>query len=252
MVANVQLALGDGVRYLDGGFQALVDGLAAAAAAAGVEVRTTRVESVQPAGTGAPASVSTADGGVVHAGTVVVAAGSPASAEGLLGTPISGADGLTGPITAACLELGLRRPPRHQVVFGIGEPLYCSTHCPPAQLAPPGHSVVHLMRNHGHDESLEPAEQRAWLHDAAAQAGVDADDVVEQRFLAEMVVSGGLPTAEGGGLAGRPPVIDPNRPGVVLAGDWVGPVGLLCDAAVASGRAAGLAATSRPASVAVP
>lgn len=252
VVANLQLALGEGVRYLDGGFQALVDGLEAAAWAAGMELRTVAVESVRAATSDTPASVSTAEGDVVRAGTVVIATGSPAAAEALLGTSIAGVDGLTAPVTAACLELGLRRPPRHQVVFGIGEPLYLSTHCPPARLAPAGGSVVHLLRNHRHDEVLEAREQKAWLRAAAAQAGVGDDDVVEERFLAEMMVSGGLPTAAGGGLAGRPLVSDPARPDVALAGDWVGPVGLLADAAVASGRAAGMAAASRLVAVTVP
>lgn len=82
VMANVQLALGDGVRYLDGGFQALVDGLAAAARAAGVEVRTAGVESVQVSERGRPASVVvTAGGDVVAAGTVVVAAGPPGDAH---------------------------------------------------------------------------------------------------------------------------------------------------------------------------
>jgi hypothetical protein len=43
--------------------------------------------------------------------------------------------------------------------------------------------------------------------------------------------------------------VDTGVPGVTLAGDWVGPDGLLGDAALASGRAAGrLAAQDRPGS----
>lgn len=245
VVTNIQLALGEGVRYLDGGFQALVDGLRAAAQRAGVEVRSVGAATVHPAGgSDDRPSVTTIDGQVIHAASVVVAAGSPAAAAGLLGEPVKRAEGLTAPVTAACLELGLRRPPRHRVLFGVGEPLYLSTHCPPARLAPEGHAVVHAMRNHRADETLDPGEQRAWLRAAAAQAGVADDDVVEERFLAEMVVSGGLPTAAGGGLAGRPPVADPSRPGVLLAGDWVGPEGLLADAAVASGAEAGRRASA--------
>ena len=252
VVTNVQLALGEGVRYLDGGFQSLVDGLTSSAWDAGVEVRVIGATSVRPAaGSDSQASVTTTDGTVIHAATVVVAAGSPGSATGLLGAPVTGAEGLTSPVTAACLELGLRRPPRHRVLFGVGEPLYLSTHCPPARLAPEGHAVVHVMRNHRSDETLGSGEQRAWLRAAAAQAGVADDDVVEERFLAEMVVTGGLPTAAGGGLAGRPTVADPGRPGLLLAGDWVGAVGLLADAAVASGAEAGRLAAARWTTMAV-
>ncbi len=248
VVGNMQLALAEGVRYLDGGFQAIVDGLQAAAAKAGVEFRAVAATSVQPGGS-APPVVHTAQG-PISAASVVLATGTPAAAANLLGAPILGAELLTAPVTAACLELGLRRSPRYPVVFGIGEPLYLSTHCPPAKLAPPGHAVVHVMRNHAADEPLEHHEQRAWLWAAAQQAGVTEDDVVEQRFLAEMVVTGGMPTAVGGGLPGRPAVSSPERPGILLAGDWVGAVGLLADAAVASGAVAGQHAAALAATMA--
>ncbi len=260
VVRQVQLALGAGVRYLDGGFQALVDGLGALAVAAGVEVRRVEVTGVRPAAGGAPPTAITADGAALAADTIVVAVGVPAAAAALVGRPVAGPASLTPPVTAACLELGLRRPPRTRVVFGVGEPLYLSTHCPPAGLAPPGHAVVHVMRNHLEGEDLTPAEQRAWLRAAASTAGVAERDVVEERFLARMVVSGGLPTAAGGGLPGRPAVAATDRPGILLAGDWVGPTGLLADAAVASGAAAGelaaqasgRAGTARSATMAVP
>lgn len=238
VVGNMQLALAEGVRYLDGGFQVIVDGLQAAALKAGVEFRTVAATSVHP-GSGTTRPVVHTAQGPISATSIVLATGTPEAAANLLGSPIIGADHLTAPVTAACLELGLRRPPRYPVVFGVGEPLYLSTHCPPAQLAPPGHAVVHVMRNHAADETLNHHEQRTWLWAAAQQAGVAEEHVVEQRFLAEMVVTGGMPTAEGGGLPGRPTVASPERPGILLAGDWVGPVGLLADASVASGAAAG-------------
>lgn len=157
VVTNIQLALGEGVRYLDGGFQSLVDGLQAAAQRAGVEVRSVGAASVRPAtDRDDQPSVTTIDGHVINAANVVVAAGSPAAAASLLGEPVKGTEGLTAPVTAACLELGLRRPPRHRVLFGVGEPLYVSTHYPPARLAPEGRAVVHAMRNHRADETLDP------------------------------------------------------------------------------------------------
>jgi hypothetical protein len=54
-----------------------------------------------------------------------------------------------------------------------------------------------------------------------------------------MTVAGVMPTASTGGLAGRPGIEDSGVPGVTIAGDWVGPVGLLADAALSSGHAAG-------------
>ena len=40
-------------------------------------------------------------------------------------------------------------------------PLYLSTHCPPADLAPPGHAVVHVMRYQPVDDTMPADDQRA-------------------------------------------------------------------------------------------
>ena len=122
-------------------------------------------------------------------------------------------------------------------MFGVDEPLYLSTHCPPAALAPPGHAVVHVMRYHHRDEPLDAFAQRAHLRRAARQAGIDDADVVEERFLAADD-GDGRDAARRRRWARRPPAGDDGRagPALLLAGDWVGDVGLLSDAAVASGR----------------
>jgi hypothetical protein len=120
------------------------------------------------------------------------------------------------------------------VLFGVGEPLYFSTHTPSAALAPPGRWVAHVMRYGARDADTDRAD--LWAH--ARAAGVNEDDVVEQRLLARMVVTHSVPVP-GLGLAGRPRVDAPGVPGVYVAGDWVGPDGLLADGALASGAAAG-------------
>ena len=65
-----------------------------------------------------------------------------------------------------------------------------------------------------------------------------------------MVVTGAIPTAANGGLAGRPAAEVPGLPGAFVAGDWVGPVGMLADAALASGVHAGRLAAARSARIA--
>jgi hypothetical protein len=67
---------------------------------------------------------------------------------------------------------------------------------------------------------------------------------VYERFLPEMVVVGWLPTAESGGLAGRPHTSVPGLRNLFVAGDWVGAEGMLSDAAFASGKRAGTLAAS--------
>lgn len=223
-----------GVTYLDGGFGSLVEGLSAVASAAGASIR-----EHQPAAgiTAVPGGweVALAGGDVRRAAAVIIAAGGPGVARQLL--PVDpGWPELGGPVTAACLDLGLRGP-APSVAFGLDEPLYLARHSPPGDLAPRGGSVVHVMRYGARDATLDHAELRAH----ARLAGIADDQIVEERFLATHVVTHLLPSPERG-LAGRPEVEVAGAPGVYLAGDWVGPSGWLSDAAMASGRRAGILA----------
>jgi phytoene dehydrogenase-like protein len=219
-----------GVEYLDGGWEQLTSGLMACATAAGAQIRP-HAPAQQISGGPGGWEVHTA-AGVIRAAAVVVAAGRPDATCRLLPAG-PGRDDMGPEVTAACLELGLRRPgPRF--VLGIDEPLYLSPHSPPGDLAPPGCGLVHLMR-YG---ATDPARDRQQLWGMAEAAGITQADVVVQRFLPRMVVVNRLPPPERG-LAGRPPVAAPGAPGVFMAGDWVGPDGWLCDASLASGEQAG-------------
>ena len=233
VAAQVKSAVTDGVRYLDGGWQVLVDGLRAAATEAGAELRTgTPIVGVE-AHADSGVSVLLGNGATLNGAAAVLAVGGPAAVASLLREPPHW--GLIGPpATVACLDLGLRRPPPKRVLFGLSEPLYFSTHTPSAALAPPGRWVAHVMRYGARDADTDRAD--LWAH--ARVAGVEEGDVVEHRFLARMVVTHAVPVP-GLGLAGRPRVDAPSVRGVYVAGDWVGPVGLLADGALASGAAAG-------------
>ncbi|UDY35378.1 FAD-dependent oxidoreductase [Dermatobacter hominis] len=238
-VPQVVHATSSGVLYLDGGFQQLVDGLADRLRRAGGSLHGhAAVRSVEP-GAGGTWTVTCADGRAVVARAVVLAGGGPAVAAGLLDRPVL-VDRAGPEVTAACLELAVRGPVPTRFVLGIDEPLYLSEHAPPADLAPEGVNVVHVARYGATSADAD----RTRLDELATLAGIRPADVVARRFLGRMVVQAGMPTAAGGGLAGRPPVVVDDRPGVLLAGDWVGPVGLLADAAVASGESAGALAAA--------
>jgi phytoene dehydrogenase-like protein len=114
-------------------------------------------------------------------------------------------------------------------------------HSAAARLAPEGSALVHVMRYGGlAGDAPETVErQLAGLLDAL-QPGW-RDGVVRQRFLPELVVSHALPEAVRGGLRGRPGPRVPDVPGLYVAGDWVGPEGMLADASLASARAAAAA-----------
>jgi glycine/D-amino acid oxidase-like deaminating enzyme len=244
-VRQLQLAVKPGVSYLDGGWQTLVDGLLGAALTAGAEVRAHHL-AFAIEGEGRGWVVRTGGDGMdaVRGSTVVVAGLTPQATAALLpGAPVW--TGLGQAIAVACLDLGTSRVPSVPVLFGLDRPLYFSTHCPPGDLAPRGRAVVHLMR---YGTTTADAD-RAELVDLARRAGVAASDIVEERFLARMVVSHASPVP-GLGLRGRPTVDAAGAAGVFVAGDWVGSEGMLSDATLASAEAAARAAVAHAAKVA--
>jgi phytoene dehydrogenase-like protein len=236
-IRQLQLALGESVVYLDGGWQQLVDRLIERSTSLGVSVHTGEaVCSIRPDTSGRVGRRWIVESGArrIAAASVVVAPGSPDAVDRLLPGGLD-RSGLGAPATAACLELAVRGVPESRLLLGVGDPLYLSVHSPPARLAPDGISVVHVMRYGARTSGAD--RQALWAH--AAAAGIDKDQVVAQRFLHRMVVTGGIPIASAGGLAGRPPVEVPGRSGLYLAGDWVGGEGLIADASFASGQRAG-------------
>jgi len=229
-VAQQQIASRAGVLYLDGGWAQLVSALRSM-----VEVRPARAAR-RVVADGAVAVVET-DDRTYTASAVVVATGGPASTRAVLASDPNWGD-LGAPVTAACLDVGASNPPRPGYVVSLDEPLYGTVQSPPARQAPDGAAVVGVIRYGAHNVDDDRASLRSHLRDM----GVADADVVTERFLARMVVSSVMPRAATGGLAGRPRMTDSGLPRVFLAGDWVGPVGVLADAALASGHGAGLAA----------
>jgi phytoene dehydrogenase-like protein len=233
-VQQLQRAL-KGVRYLDGGWQGMVDGVAATATAAGAEITDhVAVQRIERAGDAWAVSTAAGD---VHARSVVLAAGGPAVAARLLGVELS-VLGDPGPeARATCLELGLDALPDPPVLFSTDAPLYLSTHMPPAQLGPAGTTVIHVAKYLAPDEAPSPEVGARELWDHARAAGVvPGSTVLASRYLHAMTVTYGIPQARLGGFRGRPPVAVDGRPGIFLAGDWVGRAGMLLDAAMASAR----------------
>jgi phytoene dehydrogenase-like protein len=228
-VTQLQRAAG-GVLYLDGGWDQLIARLANLCQVR-IGVKVTGVASAA-----GRVEVATTNGPLV-AHSVIIAAGRPAAAIRLL--PADPGWGDLGPeVTAACLDAGLRRVPEPGYVLGIDAPVYATVQSPPARQAPAGRAVIGAIR-YG---ATEIKADRAVLEAHLTRAGVREEDVVTSRFLARMVVAGAAPIAARGGLGGRPAVDATGLPGVYLAGDWVGPTGMIADAALASAQAAALRA----------
>jgi phytoene dehydrogenase-like protein len=246
-LAQLQLGLGGGVLYLDGGWRTLVDGLLERAREAGVRVET-HAEVAAVEHDGSVRGVRLRDGERWTAPVVVSTLPPPATSSlpGLEGTAIARIARTRVPVRAATLDLGLRRLPRPQalVAFGLPRPLYFSVHSAVARLAPEGGALVHAMLYLGNDvrppqaveselEALVDRVQPGWR-----------DEVVERRFVPDLLVANALPVASEGGFAGRPGVTVPERTGLFVAGDWVGTTGQLADASLASARAAAAAIVS--------
>jgi phytoene dehydrogenase-like protein len=149
------------------------------------------------------------------------------------------------PVRTACLDVALASLPDRRSLFALGvdRPLYASVHTATARLAPEGGAVVHLLHYApSGDARADEAELTALLD--RLQPGW-REVLVEKRFLPSMIASNALLTASRGGLAGRPGPEVPDAAGLYLAGDWVGPTGMLADAVFASARAAAELAVQR-------
>ena len=240
-IAQVASAADPGVRYLDGGWQSLVDGLADAARAARATIvehaHVTAIDDIDAHGRRA---VRLADGRSLPADAVIVCAG-PALAASLLPTSatLAAAARQAVPVRAACLDLALQWLPRPRARFALGvdRPLYFSVHSGASALAPGEGAVVHALRYLDGSAADGDAEAELAALCDRMQPGW-RERVVERRFLPRMIVAHDLPRARAGGLGARPPVAVADAPGLFVAGDWVGPEGMLADAVVASAAAA--------------
>jgi len=229
-VAARQLKLGiaPGVRYLEGGWQSLVNALAAKVEDVGVTLRTRAAARVlhQEAGGWTVAL----DEETLHADALVVAAGEPQDAAKLLGEKAPAAPGPAAELSV--LDLALRSLPKRtrRFALGIDAPTYLSRHSPPDHR---GGSLLSLA-----SYAREPRQALETMADAV-QLGW-REQLIFDRFLPRMVPVSAIATPAAGGLGGRPQV--ERGDGLYLAGDWIGPEGWLVDAAIASGAAAASAA----------
>ncbi|WP_141588423.1 MULTISPECIES: NAD(P)/FAD-dependent oxidoreductase [unclassified Myxococcus] len=235
--AVAQLQGKPAVLYVDGGWSTLVSELETRARDAGTRLElSARVSAVLLADAGPRVrGVRLADG-TEHAADAVVVAGGPGDIATLLP-----ADALLAhdaaravPVKAATLELGLSRLPRPDALFALGTdgPWYASVHSAVAKLAPEGGAMVHVMQYLG-GRGPEASEARLEEVMDALQPGWRTS-VVARRYRPSLLVSHWLPTAQTGGLGGRPSVEVPHVPGLYRVGDWVGPEGLLAEASFAS------------------
>jgi phytoene dehydrogenase-like protein len=237
----MQLVLRTNVRYVDSGWQVIVDALRAATVAAGARIVTgARAVGIDRQGATVRA-VKLEDGASLPAETVVVAT-TPASAARLSGSATLAAWAARArPAKAACLDVALSSLPVARATFalGIDRPLYLSVHSTTAGgLAPEGGALVHLAKyldpDVQHDADADRAELEVLMD--RVQPGW-REHVVSARFLPALTVTHAIPLAAEHGTRDRPRPELADAPSVLVAGDWVGD-GHLAEASLLSAKIA--------------
>lgn len=236
-IRQLHLAL-QGVLYLDGGWQTLVDGLLGVGQTAGVRLVAESATGIER--DGADLVVATPAGAVV-ARSVVIASGGPELAARLAGRDPGWVEQAGPPVEAACLDIGVTVAPSVELIVPGTSPLYFSVHSPTAALGPKDQFLISLLRY------LEPGDVpshevlRSELEAHAARGGVGTERVFD-RFMASITVAWGRQLPD----RSRPRGDELGSEGIFVAGDWIGE-SLLADAALASGSTAGAAAAARTA-----
>ncbi|HEV3142184.1 MAG TPA: FAD-dependent oxidoreductase, partial [Vicinamibacterales bacterium] len=234
-IAQIQLSLRGSVLYLDGGWQTIVDGLGRVAREAGVEIRSAAPAIALERRTARDVdAVRLADGTIVPASAVIVAAG-PADVDALTRVTRFASE-LPPPVRVASLDIALTSlpKPKRAVAFGVDAPLYFSVHSAIARLAPEGGAVIHASKYLAPDESAGADVERE------IEALVDMmqpgwrDRVAFKQYLPNLTVTHAELAADRGGINGRPQVRLDAFDNVFIAGDWVGRRGQLSDGAAAS------------------
>jgi phytoene dehydrogenase-like protein len=217
----------------------------------------TKIDAVERDAAGAVRAVRLNDGRSFFSPAVVIAS-SPQVAVSLVerGRETSlarWADEMVA-VRAACLDVSLKHLPRPKVTFslGIDRPLYLSVHSATARLAPEGGALIQVAKYLPTDHSESAGDDRRELEALLdlVQPGW-RESVVNSRFLPDMIVMNAVATVGLEGTRRRPSPEVYDVPGLFIAGDWVGPEGLLADASLASAKqAARLIASKRNVSVA--
>jgi phytoene dehydrogenase-like protein len=248
ILVQVRSAIIGGVRYVDGGWNAIVEALARGLTATGRARIMTRARALEIEPTSNSFRVHT-ERESFEAQDVIIA-GTPGMASTLL-TPLDAHEPPSGPpLRVACLDLGLGRLPKGsaKAAFGTNEPTYVSVHSESAALAPEGQAMVHAALYLG-DRTPEPARDRA-LIEASLERSIPGwrNEVRFERYVPAALASCARVDSPVG-FAGRPSVTvrslsNENR-GVHRVGDWIGERGLLLDGVLTSAMSAARACDRR-------
>ncbi|WP_020616524.1 phytoene desaturase family protein [Paenibacillus daejeonensis] len=236
------------VVYVNGGWASLVKSLKQQAIAAGAVIRNeSAVAKIQ--GEAPELRIVLKDGTVFYAANVLSTIG-PKPWLKLLDPPL--AEGVASrydnlvPVYAACLDLIMKRLPKPNKTFAIGvdQPWYFANHSAVSTFSEhPEQEIIHVMKYlpPGLSPSIGDDQQELEAFLDEIQPGWQ-DHVLERRFLPRMLVSHAV--SEPSPDDRKPGPVITARPGLYVAGDWVGE-NMLVKASLVSAREAATAIIAR-------
>lgn len=243
VIEQGQLA-GLGVRYVEGGWQTVVENLRQAAIRAGAAIVTGKSAAQVLLKDGSVRGLMLSDGAEIKVDTVIAASG-PNEVCRL----VQGAERMSlgswrthsRPLYAACLDIALRQLPYPERIFALGldEPYYFSKHSGAVQLSDNGANILHIMRYNDNEAARDgKADERelARLLDLLEPGW--SREVVASRFTPNVLVAHDSRTILHHGAGPAPSPVVPEVRGLYVAGDWVGSEGRLADAGMASAKQA--------------
>ncbi|SMO67848.1 phytoene desaturase family protein [Melghirimyces algeriensis] len=241
VLRQVQRSLKDGVLYVDGGWQSLIEGLREQAVAAGVIIHT-RENVVKIEHDGKVQNIFLDGGEKLEAPFLIVTTGwedTSRMVKNARHTSLWKWKEQARPVFAACLDLGLKRlpNPQHCVAIGLDQPVFFTNASLRTEMRENEAIVVHLIHYLG-DEPGEPKANARQLEQTMDLLHPGwRNEVVARQFLPNMVVTQDAPTTD----REHPGPSVPEIKGLYIAGDGAGHGEMLVDAALASAKRAALA-----------
>ncbi|MFC5468940.1 phytoene desaturase family protein [Cohnella suwonensis] len=230
----------DRIRYLDGGWQTIVDQLRDLALRSGATILTGQsVADIEH--DGAVLGLRLSDGTTLSVPRVVSAL-APRETFRLVRdadhTALRGWKEDARPAMAACLDLALRKlpVPGRNLAIGLDRPIFASNHSFGAKLSDNGDQVVHLVKYNMAGEG-NPQEDERILEQAMTLLHPNWQaELVGKQFLPTMTVCHDFMHLRRRDRRPGPAV--PEIRGLYVAGDWASHGEWLLDAAAASARRA--------------
>jgi len=244
VVSQLQSVM-NGVLYLDGGWQTLIDQLHNKAVLLGAEIQThSTVKKITPLldvfETGFEITVATGD---VISTKNILSTTSPLELLKMLGehVPPTIKDFFTQiiPVRGATLDVALTKLPEPTKLFALGihAPLYYSVHSTYARLSNNSTNIIlHVFKYLQPNEQVDPKVVKKELGQflETIQPGWKQFEVAS-RFIPHITVNERLP------LVGDDVLLESSKtviPGLYIAGDWASTDSILSEAAVTSAKQA--------------